>query len=423
MSNPTQHILEDTTNSMRFLCAYTPTKDIVRIEGSVLGGTNMLPKPKKAAAILVAELLDAGTTTKSKDAIRESLANLGASIAFSAGGDRMHFSAECLPEDLSFVLATIRECLEKSSFPEKEIKTAKERIVGSLKEAKTDTRTQAAIALSRVLYESTHANYATTLDEDIKSILACTRKDLLALRELFGRQELVVAIVGNLAPKTSLMQAKTVFSKLPKGIGVVPAKKASNKAASAEEKKVSIKDKANIDVYLGARLGFSYDDARYVPFLILLSLLGGRGLASGHLMRTVRERDGLTYGIYAMLSGFEDGSDGAWRIWATFAPAVFEKGISTVRAESKVFLKSGVHETALAAKKDEFVGNYLIALSTARGLACKLHQIAREGKALSYIEEYPRILRAVSLADIQSAAKLLDLSKVSISASGTFAKS
>ena len=113
-----KHILEKSLpDNGRIFATRTQTKDIVTIQGSVLGGELMLAEAKRRAPYLAARLFDAGTKTQTKDALREALAARGASISFSGGEDRTYFYGTCLPEDLAFVVSIIGECLSQPIFP------------------------------------------------------------------------------------------------------------------------------------------------------------------------------------------------------------------------------------------------------------------------------------------------------------------
>jgi len=67
-------------------------------------------------------------------------------------------------------------------------------------------------------------------------------------------------------------------------------------------------------------------------------------------------------------------------------------------------------------------GNYLVGLSTTRGLASALHLIGIEGRNLSYVDEYPEHVRAVTTRQLKDLAPLIDSKKLSLAASGTFPK-
>jgi zinc protease len=407
----------------RVFIAPMRAKDVVSIEGSVWGGANMLPRAQSEIPNLAAELLDAGTATRSKDEIRGTLAALGATLAFHADGDRMHFSASCFPEDLGRVLAIAFDCLSHASFPASEVKLAQARLLGELEEQKTDTRAQGSIALAQVLYDPSHPNHQDSTKTRMEKAKAATRKELIAFGRMLGRGGLVLAIAGGVEEAPALRAVEKAAKLLAPGTAAAPAKAPNRKTHAASEKRIPIKDKANVDTYFGACVPYTIDSPEYLAFQALASMLGGRGLSTGHLMRTIRERDGYTYGIYAMPGGFEDGADGFFRIWATFSPATFEKAVAATRKEIGVFLKSGLTEDALARKKTETTGRYLISLSTTRGMAATLHRIGAEGKPLSYVDEYPERIEALTLEDIARAAKAVPFSSLALVAAGSFAAS
>ena len=400
------------------LVARTTAKDVVSLEGSVFGGTNHVPRHWDVVPGLSAQLLDAGTRKKDKDVVRGSLANRGISLSFNSVGDRTYFSGQCLPEDLSFLLSVIVECLGESSFPDREVESAKSRALGMIAEMKTDTTVQAGIALVRALYDAEHVNFSHTLEEEESSICKTNRTRLMDFRRRLGRDGLVLAIAGDIHAQSVRVAAEKAFSKLPERGLTTVAKPANKKSSASSEKYLPIADKANVDVLLGAALPLRKHDPLFHPASLLIDMLGG-GFAS-HLMQTIRERDGLTYGIYAALRGFENGADGYMRIWATFSPEMFAKSVKALRKEMQHFFAYGITETALARKKEEVTGSYLVGLSTTRGLARTLHQLAIDGRDLSYLAKYPDYIRAVSLAEVRKAANLVPLDKLAFVASGTF---
>lgn len=404
--------------SGELLVASTAAKDIVSIEGSVFGGENHVSKHWDVIPGLSAELLDAGTSKKNKDAVRGLLADRGISLSFDASGDRTRFSGQCLPEDLPSLLTVIAECLEGSSFPEAEVESVKSRALGALAEMKSDTSAQAGIALARALYDVGHVNFSRTLEEQEASVRKADRTHLMDFRQRLGRDGLVLAVTGDVHAKTVRAAAEKAFSKLPERGLIAAAKHGNGKESASSEKLIPIADKANVDVLLGVALPLRKLDPLFHPAALLTDMLGG-GFAS-HLMQTVRERDGLTYGVYATLRGFEDGADGYLRVWATFSPELFMKSIGVLRKEMRHFFAHGMTETALERKKEEVTGSYLVGLSTTRGLARALHQFTIDGRDLSYLAEYPDRIRAVSLAEVKAAADLVRPDKLAFIASGTF---
>lgn len=416
------NITEHTSGPMRLFAVKTSARDVVAIQGSVLGGWSMLPKDQQMIPRLAAALLDAGTKKHSKEFIRTALASRGASISFYPGLDRTYFSANCLPEDTKFVLELIAECLEGALFSTQELALQKKRTLAEIDESKTDTRVLAAFEFYRQVYDKDHVHYAQTIQASIAHTTKASRADILSFKKLLGIGGLVLAITGDIEPTKVLTLAEKAFKILPKGTGVETPKKQNTKTAKASLAKIPLDDKANIDVFMGAHVPITFNSPEFIPLSVLTSMLGGMGLATGHLMRTIRERDGLTYGIYASLVGFEGENDGAFRIWATFSPATFEKAVAQTQKEISIFLSKGITEEQLTLKKSELAGKYAISLGTSAGLAGILHTIGVEGRSLSYIDEYPSLIEAVTLAELKQAASLVPWKQLTITASGTFEK-
>jgi zinc protease len=404
----------------RIFIAPTKAKDVISIEGSVLGGSNFLPKSLSQVSVIAARLLDAGTKKQGKDTLREALAARGASLSFSSGGDRTYFSGSCLPEDLSFLLKLIAECLGESVFPAAEITTSKERMLGRLKEAKTETNTQAYKEFARLVYDESQVNYEEKDSVIEKQIKEVTRKQLTDFQSKVGRGGLVLAIVGDTNASTALKAAESAFGSLKKGFLETPKKTPNKKAPTAQKKQIEIPEKANIDVYLGVALPITYDDELYLPMATVIDMLGG-GFAA-HLMQTVRERDGLTYGIRSVLTGFGKDTQGAMLIWSTLSPLLFDKGVKTIRKEVETFFETKLTEDELEKKKDEIMGSYVIGLSTTEGLAGQLHTIGVQGKDLSYLDDFKTLTQALTVADLKRAVKIIPLDKLSLAAAGTFQK-
>lgn len=402
----------------RVLAARMRTPDIVTFEGSVYGGWNLLSKQLGEVPILAGALFDTGTKSRSKATLRDAIANRGASLSFSGGGDRTYFNGSCLPEDLPFLLSLTAECLESSTFANTELGPARTRILTKLKDQSTYTRTQAANALARLMYAPDHVNYVDTDADRKRFIEKAARHDLLSFQKMVGRGGLVVALAGDLEPQEAIAVVERAFARNREGTLTVPPKKRNTKAPTSQEKRIAIPGKANIDVYLGTSVPVIYGDEQYYPLTVLTSMLGG-GFAA-HLMQTVRERDGLTYGIRASLGGMDIDTDGYFRIWSTFAPGLLEKGVETIRKETGHFMADCLTEENLRKAQDEITGSYLLDLSTTGGLAGMLHMLGRRRKPLSWLSEFPEVIRTITVDDLHTAAALIPLDKLSLAAAGTF---
>jgi predicted Zn-dependent peptidase len=124
----------------------------------------------------------------------------------------------------------------------------------------------------------------------------------------------------------------------------------------------SVPGKESVDVFMGAYIPLKSEDKETPAVLAALDLLGGG--FSDHLMQTVRDRDGLTYGTLARIRGRESGNGFYWFAWAMFGNELFKKGIASLEKEIGVFLDAGISDTRYAEKIQELEGKLAVSFSS-----------------------------------------------------------
>ncbi len=271
------------------------------------------------------------------------------------------------------------------------------------------------------MYDPTHVNYIEKNPVVQKNIENVTKKDLQSFQKLLGNNSLIISIVGDVQPASAITAVQKAFKTLPTGTTDTAPKNKNKKPTAREEKTISIPHKSSVDVFLGSVLPITYADPLYLPLRIAISLLGSGGF-NCHLMKTVRERDGLTYSAHAMLAGFQKDTEGALQVYASFAPEIYDRGLETLKREVEIFFLTELTQENLMKKKEEMAGEYAVSLSTTGGMARRLHTVGERGYDLSYMDTYLDEIRAVSLEELKDAANLIDVSKLSMAAAGTFAK-
>jgi zinc protease len=121
-------------------------------------------------------------------------------------------------------------------------------------------------------------------------------------------------------------------------------------------------------------------------------------------MATVRDQEGLTYGIGAR-TGNDTFTDGDWRIIANFSPELLEKGLASTRRELKSWHEQGVTADEVARTKTNLAGQFQVGLATTDGLASTILATLHRGYPLSWIDEYTQKLDAVTLDQVNAAIK------------------
>ena len=179
-----------------------------------------------------------------------------------------------------------------------------------------------------------------------------------------------------------------------------------------------VQDKTSAELYIGQSIGIDREHEDYYALMLGVYILGGN--FSARLMQTVRDKQGLTYGIGSSISGVSFGADGYWSIWGTFAPDIIKKGIVATKEQVDLWFKKGVTEEELSAKKTTISGSYKVSMDSTAGLAAKILSNAEQGRTLSYLDDYPKIIESISLSDVNIAIqKYVNPNKLYMVSAGT----
>lgn len=389
-------------------CLVDPTsaRDLVIVRGSWPAGDAFAPADNPAIATLVAGMLDKGTAQHDKFALAKILEDLGAKIQFSAGDSvDASFSVSCLKEDLPVVMGVLAEELRSPAFSEEEFSKYKKQLGAAIRRQTEDTGQQAERAFVRAAYPVGHVNRLATFDEWQKGIETATIADLKAFYAAhYGTAKMTIVAAGDVEAAQFQAVLEKEFSGWGGQIAPKPAGSGSGAAKGdvALDQTVFVPGKTSVNVVLGQASGLRYSDSDALPLRLATGILG-EGF-TGRLMKQVREKEGLTYGISAGV-GNDTFSDGDWQVTATFAPALVEKGVNSTRKVVADFLAGGVTAEELAAKKTNFIGRQQVGLATTSGLVGALLATIQRGLPVAWLDEFPAKVDAITLDQVNSAIK------------------
>jgi zinc protease len=393
-----------------------PAHGRVSIIGSIRGGARLAGN--RALAEVHAAMLLEGTKKRDKTAIQIMLDDLGASLSFGIEKDRLVFDAHVRAVYSKKLLSLVEEVLREPTFPKVELLRLKDRMRAELSLEAQDTRTQTAINLSRLLYPETHPNRQQSTAESLTALEKLTHGDVVAYHaHAIDRASLVAALAGDVKKGASFALIESSFAKLPHHDAVLPALE-TVQAQKSQKLSVRIEDKASIDYMLGVATGITKDHVDYPALLLGLQVLGNRSGFTGRLMKTVREIDGLTYGAYSYLAGFQN-ADGYIVVWATFAPELYERGKAALMREIKKIIEEGATDEEVKKHRAMFEARSRVTLSNSADLARAAHDITIEGHKPSYLDEFPQIVLKLTKAQVNAALKkYLIIENLSESAAG-----
>ena len=379
----------------------TAIQEVVTLSGSLPAGDCFSPAANPAVATLTGEMLDQGTTLHDKFAIAQQLENDGATLTFSVGDCVLSFQAKCLKKDLPLVVALLAEQLRTPAFAPEELAKTKARFAGAMRRQLEDTDTRARTAFLRAIYPAGHPNRPAALEDFIAAIDGVTLEDVQAFHARhYGPRGMILVAVGDLEVATLQREVAQAFAGWTGGAPWSPP--APTAAPTASSATVYMADKSSVSIVLGQTTGLRYQDPEALALRLGTAVLGS-GFTS-RLVGIVRDREGLTYGIGARVAG-DTFTDGHWKIVATFGPALLAQGIASTQRELRRWYAEGITEEEFANRQTNLIGSYKVGLTTTEGLASTLLATAQRGLPMSWVDEYPLRVAALTRAQVNAALR------------------
>ena len=349
---------------------------------------------------LLAELLNEGGGTLSRDAFQRALSEYG--INFSVGGDydSIEGVVRLLRKNRRHATRLIRAALTAPYFDADILARIKHAAQAQLQQ-QNDEPAHIADLQWRALAFGDHPYGRSTIGTK-KTLTAITIAQLQNwhIRHL-ARDNLVVAITGAINPREASKMLDNIFGTLP----------AKHKLPPAQT--VTIMPRAQIGFIERAigqttivfgHGGISYDDPQFYAAYVMNHILGGAGLTS-RLMEVIRNQNGLAYSVYAGLYNFAHST--AWYGQLASAHDGAQNALTFLRKELTAMRDTPIAANVLADAKTYLIGSYVLRFNSNAAIAEQLFGVQWDRLGLRHFTTRNAKIEAVRGADIQAAARRL----------------
>ncbi|MDK2410101.1 pitrilysin family protein [Aphanizomenon sp. PH219] len=389
-------------NGLRILLLPDKTTPTVTLSGYIKAGTEFESDNQGGLASLVAENLMNGTKTKDMRTIAQGLDAKGANLDFEASREGVRIKGSSLAVDLPVLLGTLTDVIRNSTFPEKEFALSRQRALTSLDSDLDDPAKVANRIFVQSIYPKKHPLHTFPTAESIGQI---QRQDVMAFKAQHYRPDTtVLAIVGDFDVNKvrSLMQEKLGDWQVK---GKAPTVKYPNVGMPKNVVNVNpvVPGKPQAITYMGYT-GINRQDKRFYAAMILNQIVGGDTLSS-RLGAEVRDRQGLTYGIY---SNFITGKNvGTFLIEMQTSPEDARKAISSTRNLLKQVHQQGVTPIEVETAKRNLISNYNISLANPEQLSQRIVMNEVYGLNQGELRSFISKIEQVNLNQVNQAAREL----------------
>ncbi|MVW77490.1 M16 family metallopeptidase [Bordetella sp. 02P26C-1] len=299
---------------------------------------------QRVNASTVADLLERGTPTLTRQAIQDRFDALQADVSFNGAGTTLTVSMSTAGEHLPALVDLVLDVVRHASFPEAEVEEYQRQAVTSIRSAMNEPSALARRALARHdnVWPVDDVRYVPTYEEELKEAEAIKRDELVAFHKRFyGAGAIKFAAVGEFDPaavKQSLTKGLNGWQKAP------AFKRLDNpyRDIKPENFDIDTPDKANAFFISRMPLKLQDTDADF-PALYLANFLLGTSETS-RLWNRVREQEGLSYNVRSNLSVSAYEPSGSWTMYAIYAPQNRERLEKAIQEELARATKDGFTE-------------------------------------------------------------------------------
>lgn len=343
-------------------------------------------------------MLNEGTTAQSADQIANTLDSVGAQVGGGVGRDMAALSLRSLtqPKYLKPALKTFSALLTQSNFPEVAFQRVKKLTLVAIRRQQQNPQTIAFNAF----YYSVYGNYpyAHPSIGTLKTVSALTQQDVAHFySQYYVAKNAKVIIVGDVTRKQAEAMAQQVVGGLPEG---APAKTLVTAANNDQQAYQFIPFPAKQNTIVLGQLGISRDNPQYLPLVVGSHILGGSPLAS-ILFEQVRNKRGLTYGVYSHFSPLR--YRGPFYIALQTRSSVAQQALEVVQAVLNKFVQEGPTHKQLTAAKQNLVGSFPLRLSTNAAIMANVTNIVFYHRPLDYLDTYRDRVKAVRVSEVKKA--------------------
>lgn len=369
------------------------------------GGSRRDPATQAGLAAATALMLGKGTLAwgvapaRDEQALAEAWADLGAQWSATATLDRFSLALRTLtrPDVLQPAVALLAQQLAAPAFDDAIWQRERQRLVAAWQQAQAQPDARAQHLYAQAVYRG-HPYGREATPQTWAAI------DGAAMRAFWQRHARVCDARLTLVGAVSRPQADAVADTLLAGLaahGCAPLQPMPEvePLAQATQVREPFAGAAQAQILIG-QPGVARRDPDHLALQLANHVVGGGGFTS-RLMRELRERRGLTYGVYSyFLAGRHAG---AWTVGMQTKPEQADQAVVLIHEVLQRFTREGPTEQELAEAKRSLVLGHALKLDTNRKIADQVAALAWNDLPLDELSTWPARVQALTREQVMQA--------------------
>jgi zinc protease len=358
------------------------------------------PAEKQGLSLLVSNNMDEGAGDLPSQDFQKQLDDYSISLSFSATRDDYQGTLQSLSRHKERAFDLLRLALTFPRFDAEPLARMRDANLSRIRGSLSNPDWMAARLLNDVAYEG-HP-YAYNAGGTLTSLHNITQDDLREfVNTRLSQDRLKIAIVGDMTAEEAAIMIDQVFGALPKAAPKIDIARLDVQNAGA---KVNYTQEIPQTILQMIQPGISRDHPDFQAAQVMNFIFGGSGFGS-RLTEEIREKRGLTYGIYSSFQSMR-GID-SLNISSSTKNEAVGKVLDLVREAMVKMQQELVSADELQRAKSYMVGALPLQLTSTSSIANMLLSLQLDDLPNDYLDQRAAAIEAVTAEDVMRVAQNL----------------
>ena len=390
-------VVNDKTNNITAWLVEDHSIPVIAMSFSFRGaGAKNDPSDKQGLARLTSNTMDEGAGDLKSQEFQKTLRDLSISLSFSAGRDNFSGDLKTLSQNKEKAFELLKLALTKPRFDEEPVGRMRDSNKSRIKSSLSNPRWIAARLQNDRLFEG--HSYAMNSGGTLSSLDKITPDDLREFHKTLGKNQLVIGVAGDINAEELKKVINDIFSDLPD----VEVKETKKYPLQNAGKTYIYKRDIPQSIIAMAQAGISRDDKDYYAATLMNFILGESGFGS-RLMEEIREKRGLTYGIYSYFRRYDEVD--TLNVSTSTVNEKVKEMISLIYKEWDKMKSEPVSEEEINDAKSYIIGSLPLSLTSTDSIAGILLSLQLEHLPIDYLDTRAEKINAVKINDILAVSK------------------
>jgi len=379
---------------------HEPAVPLIAVDFAFSGGAVQDAPGKGGTANLMASLLNQGAGDLDSKAFADRLERKAIEMSFDAERETVRGSMRTLTENRDEAFDLLRLAVTAPRFDQADVELNRAQTLSYLHR---ETTNPGDIAMRRWWETAFQGHpYGRPVMGTLETVPDISVNDLKAYAQrVLARQNLKIAVVGDIDAETLKPLLDRVFGTLPEKPDLVPVANATPQGLGRRVV-VSLDVPQSVVDFGGP--GIPRKDPDFMAAYLVNHILGG-GSSDSRLYQEVREKRGLCYSVADSLVWLDHS--------ALFLGGTATRGnrtgetLDVIQKEIRRLADDGPTAAELAGTKNYIANSFALNLDSSTKIAALLVQLQLDGLGMDYITRRAAMIDAVTLDDARRVAKRL----------------